>query len=104
MILEVEKININTKKRKEKNPGSQNLLRVYDEPLLSADAGDCPLLILLDLGATFDTLDHQILTERLQKVVGVEGRARDWIPFFLCERKRRAAERDRTGPDRTGPG
>ena len=49
------------------------LLKVSNDLLLSVDSGDCAVLILLDLSAAFDTVDHNILIDRLQCGVGVSG-------------------------------
>lgn len=42
------------------------LLRVYNDLLLAADAGNSAVLVLLDLTAAFDTVDHDILLSRLE--------------------------------------
>jgi len=39
-----------------------------------------------DLSAAFDTVDHDILNERLQQSFGVQGLALSWIESFLCDR------------------
>ena len=48
------------------------LFKVSNDLFLSLDSGDCAVLILLDLSAAFDTVDHNILIDRLQCGVGVE--------------------------------
>lgn len=45
------------------------LVRVTNEILTSADAGQTTILILLDLSAAFDTVDHMILLNRLRSWV-----------------------------------
>lgn len=45
------------------------LLRVLNDILLATDSGDSVVLVLLDLSAAFDTVDHQILLSRLESVV-----------------------------------
>ena len=47
------------------------MLRVLNDILCSADKGDFVLLVLLDLSAAFDTIDHSILLKRPQDEVGI---------------------------------
>ena len=44
------------------------------------------LLGLLDLSAAFDTVDHQILVERLRRTFGVDGSSLDWAISYLTGR------------------
>ena len=37
------------------------LLKMLNGLLLTTDSGECSILVLLDLGAAFDTVDHDIL-------------------------------------------
>ena len=62
------------------------LLKVSNDLLLSVDSGDCAVLILLDLSAAFDTVDHNILIDRLQCGVGVSGIALSWFSSYLSNR------------------
>ena len=45
------------------------LLKVVND-LLAIDEGKLSVLVLLDLSAAFDTIDHDILLHRLQHVFG----------------------------------
>ena len=63
------------------------LLRVNNDILRALDKGQCVLLILLDLSAAFDTIDHGILLERLVRYVGVTGSALQWFKDYLTDRK-----------------
>jgi len=50
------------------------------------DQGHIGALMLLDLSAAFDTVDHSILMEVLERRFGVEGNALGWLAEFLRER------------------
>ncbi len=56
--------------------------------LLASDQGCSSLLILLDLSATFDTIDHDILIDRLQNYTGIQGQVLRWFRSYLCNRYR----------------
>ncbi len=62
------------------------LVRVHNDLLTAMDRRDCVLLILLDLSAAFDTLDHRLLLERLNTRCGVEGVALRWFESYLTNR------------------
>ena len=59
------------------------MLKVLSDAYVAADAGRVTLLSLLDLSAAFDTVDHQILVERLRRTYGLSARALDWISSYL---------------------
>ena len=42
--------------------------------------------VLLDLSAAFDTIDHDILLDRLQHEVRIEGLALQWVKSYLTDR------------------
>ena len=48
------------------------LLKVVNDLLLAMDEGKLSVLVLLDLSAAFDTIDHGILLHRLQHVFGIQ--------------------------------
>ncbi len=59
------------------------LIKVLNDILLEVDNGNCVGLVLLDLSAAFDTLDHTILLKRLERCVAVSGVALHWFHSYL---------------------
>ena len=49
----------------------------------AADRGEVTLLCMLNLSAAFDTDDHYILINHLERSFGVNGQALSWIQSFL---------------------
>nr|KAG5696973.1 hypothetical protein BaRGS_008435 [Batillaria attramentaria] len=62
------------------------LLRVLNDALSSLDSGKLSLLVLLDLSAAFDTINHALLLQRLANEVGVRGVAHRWFLSYLTDR------------------
>ncbi len=62
------------------------LIRVTNDLLLSSNRGCIALLVLLDLSATFDTIDNNILLNRLENFVGISGSALAWFNLYLSDR------------------
>ncbi len=62
------------------------LLRVANDILSSNDSINVTALVLLDLSAAFDTVDHQILLDRLASRVGLAGETVAWFKSYLSER------------------
>ena len=62
------------------------LLRVFNDIFLVTDSGQCAVLVLLDLTAAFDTVDHNILITRLEQCVGISGTALEWFRSYLSNR------------------
>ena len=59
------------------------LFRVHNDILRAIDNGGCEILLLLDLSAAFDTVDHGILLSRLRDRFGVSGTALAWFQSYL---------------------
>ena len=62
------------------------LVRVHNGILRAIDNGGCVILLLLDLSAGFDTVDHAILLSRLRDRFGVSGTALAWFQSYLSDR------------------
>ncbi|XP_031573732.1 uncharacterized protein LOC116307604 [Actinia tenebrosa] len=67
------------------------LLKVQNDILLSMDRQHVTLLVLLDLSAAFDTVDHSILLCRLESSFGITGKALEWFKSYLSNRSQRVA-------------
>ncbi len=62
------------------------LVKITNDLLLASDQGCISLLVLLDLSAAFDTIDHEILVDRLQNYTGIQGQALRWFRSYLSDR------------------
>jgi len=62
------------------------LLKVQTDIATSIGNGDVTLLVMLDLSAAFDTIDHQVLRETLVSDFGVTGKVLSWIMSYLSDR------------------
>ena len=51
--------------------------------LVMIDGENNAVLVLLDLSAAFDTLDHTLLLQRLHAEIGLDGSALDWFSSYL---------------------
>ena len=65
------------------------LLKVQDDILKNLDKRKGVVLLLLDLSAAFDTVDHGTLINTLENEVGLTGDCLAWIQSYLEERQQR---------------
>ena len=63
------------------------LTRVKRDIDMAIDNGKGVILVMLDLSAAFDTIDHGILIQLLEKRCGVTRLAKQWIMWYLEDRK-----------------
>ena len=61
-------------------------LRIVNDILSALDNDNISVLLLLDLSAAFDTIDHQILLSRLNSVFGIQSTALQWFQSYLSDR------------------
>ena len=62
------------------------LMRVHNDILVAIDKRHCVMLLLLDLSAAFDTVDHDILVTRLHSKYSLSGIAIEWFGSYLTNR------------------
>ena len=62
------------------------VLWVLSDIFLPVDRGDVAALILLDFSAAFDTVDYEILLQRLQTTYGISDVAHRWFRSYLLGR------------------
>ena len=54
------------------------MLKICNDALLAADNGMVTLVVLLDYSAAFDTVDHAIMLDILERRCGLTGEALQW--------------------------
>ena len=67
------------------------LIKVQNDILMNMDRQQVTLLVLLDLSAAFDTIDYQVLLNRLRLSFGIRGYALEWIASYLSDRTQRVS-------------
>ena len=64
------------------------VLKIVSNAQLAEDHGDMILLGRVDLSAVFNTVDHNILINRLHTAFGLRGSVLSWIDSLICMRTR----------------
>ena len=70
------------------------LLKIHNDLILAMGHGEVTSLILLDLSAAFDTVDHSILVTRLQNWFGLDGLSLYWFSSYLALRSQAVSIND----------
>ena len=68
------------------NSTESALLKVQNDILQSLDNNCVTVLVLLDLSAAFDTIDHQTLLRRLENLFGITDKPLAWMSSYLSDR------------------
>ena len=68
-----------------------SLLKVFNDILLEMNNQNNTLLVFFDLRAAFDTIDHNILTARLNSNLGISEPALLWFKEYLSDRSQRVS-------------
>jgi len=75
------------------------ILQVMSELLQAVDRGEVGALILLDLTAAFNTVDHDILLQGLQQTFGIDGNVHRWfLSYLVSSRQSDAIRSSRCSP------
>ena len=77
------------------------LLKVHNDILRALDKGECVFLVLLDLSAAFDTVDHDKLKHHLEQEFGVTDGALQWLNSYLQNRQQAVLVRGVESSERT---
>ena len=62
-------------------------VKMFDDILKRLDEGSTVALLLLDLSAAFDTVDHKVLLDLLESNYGIKGKVLQWFANYLHGRK-----------------
>ena len=65
------------------------LLKVQNDILRTVYHGGVAVLVLLDLSAAFDTINHSVLLDRMRHQLGINGVVHVWFESYLIGRTRR---------------
>ncbi len=63
------------------------VVKVMDDILCKMDSRSCVIMSLLDFSAAFDTVDHDLLIEKLDKLYNIKGTALQWFRSYLSQRR-----------------
>ena len=84
---------------RDKHSAETALIKFQNDILSALDAGSSAILLMLDLSAAFDTIDHDILLLRLCNAYGITGNALDWFRSYLTGRIQRVVIEDSVSVD-----
>ena len=59
------------------------LIKVQNDIRMMIDDKKAVILVLLDLSAAFDTVDHDILLSRMMTRLGIDGTVSEWLKSYI---------------------
>ena len=62
------------------------LIRIHNDIAMAIDQHNSVILVLLDLSAAFDTVDHGLLLSRLSNRFKITGTVLEWFRSYLSDR------------------
>ena len=62
------------------------VVKIHNDILMMIDKQTNVILLLLDLSAAFDTVNHKLLLDRLRNAYGIKGQALSWFASYLSNR------------------
>ena len=85
--LEANNLNITLQSGYKKHHSTETLLvTLVNDLLIASDQNTATVVMLLDLSAAFDTVDHCKLLKILENEIGIEGTALKWFQSFVSGR------------------
>jgi hypothetical protein len=88
--LETNNLNIPEQSAYKKYHSTETIsIKVINDILVASDSNTATVLIMLDLSAAFDTVDHGILLKILENDIGIRSKGLKWFKSFLSGRSQR---------------
>ena len=85
--LKANNLNISEQTAYKKHCSTETLLvRLTNDILIASDSKSATVVLLLDLSAAFDTVEHGLLLNILEKEIGLSGVVLKWFKSFLTTR------------------
>ena len=79
------------------------LVRGQNDLLTALDSGCSVILLMLDVSAAFDTIDHSIMLHRLSFRFGIKEKALKWFESYLSDRRQAAVVNAKTSSWHSSP-
>ena len=88
--MTINRLHIPEQSAYKKNHSTETILvRIWNDLLVASEEKSATVVMMLDLSAAFDTVDHGLLLKILRNEIGLRGRVLNWFTSFLCGRSQR---------------